>query len=97
MLRNEGTATSVRGGLWVGAAKRRLTHPTLVRLETGVDMGATGDVFAVQCPNPQCRKYQLVEGHERGKTVTCLICKSPIRVGGAPPSPPREPAPSQQS
>jgi len=49
-------------------------------------------VFAVQCPNPQCRKYQLVEDHERGQVVTCLLCKTAIRVGGgtAPqPAPPK--------
>jgi len=40
-------------------------------------------VFAVQCPNPKCRKYQLVEEHDRGKVVNCLICKTAIRVGGA--------------
>jgi hypothetical protein len=39
-------------------------------------------VFAVQCPEPKCRKYMLVEEHERGKVVPCLICKTPIRVGG---------------
>lgn len=38
-------------------------------------------VFAVQCPNPRCRKYMLVEEHERGKVVNCLICKTPIRLG----------------
>jgi hypothetical protein len=37
-------------------------------------------VFAVRCPNPQCRKYMLVEEHDRGQTVHCLICKQPIRV-----------------
>jgi len=40
-------------------------------------------VFAVQCPNPTCRKYMLVEEHDRGKVVACLLCKTPIRVGGA--------------
>jgi hypothetical protein len=44
-------------------------------------------VFAVQCPNPKCRKYMLVEEHERGKVVHCLLCKTPIRVGGAAPLP----------
>jgi hypothetical protein len=44
-------------------------------------------VFAVQCPNPKCRKYMLVEEHEKGNTVNCLICKTQIRVGAAPPSP----------
>jgi len=38
-------------------------------------------VFAVQCPNPQCRKYQLVEEHDRNKVVHCLLCKTAIRIG----------------
>ena len=42
-------------------------------------------VFAVQCPNPRCRKYMLVEEHDRGNVVPCLLCKTAIRVGGAPP------------
>jgi hypothetical protein len=56
-------------------------------------------VFAVQCPAPNCRKYMLVENHDRGKVVPCLICKTPIRVGGAQPSaeaadaPPARPTP----
>jgi hypothetical protein len=48
-------------------------------------------VFAVQCPNPKCRKYMLVEEADRGKVVPCLLCKTPIRVGGqaaAPGGPP---------
>ena len=45
-------------------------------------------VFAVRCPNPQCRKYMLVEEHDRGRVVTCLICKQPIKVP-EPPAPPR--------
>ena len=40
-------------------------------------------VFAVQCPNPQCRKFQLVEERDRGKVVQCLICKTAIRVAGS--------------
>jgi hypothetical protein len=43
-------------------------------------------VFAVQCPNPRCRKFMLVEEHDRGNVVTCLLCKTPIRVGGAQPN-----------
>jgi hypothetical protein len=39
-------------------------------------------VFAVQCPEPRCRKYMLVEEQDRGTVVACLICKTPIRVGG---------------
>jgi hypothetical protein len=41
-------------------------------------------VFAVQCPSPKCRKYMLVEDLDRGKVVACLLCKTPIRVSGAP-------------
>jgi hypothetical protein len=43
-------------------------------------------VFAVQCPNPRCRKFMLVEEHDRDNIVPCLLCKTPIRVGGAPPA-----------
>ena len=50
-------------------------------------------VFAVQCPNPKCRKYMLVEEHDRGQVVSCLLCKTPIRVGGAAPAPPPRPRP----
>ncbi len=42
-------------------------------------------VFAVQCPNPKCKKYMLVEDHDRNQVVGCLICKTAIRVGGPPP------------
>jgi hypothetical protein len=49
-------------------------------------------VFAVQCPNPKCRKFMLVEDHDRNKVVACLLCKTAIRVGGGPkagkPAPP---------
>ena len=41
-------------------------------------------VFAVQCPEPRCRKFMLVEEHDRGQIVLCLICKTPIRVGAEP-------------
>jgi hypothetical protein len=44
-------------------------------------MSELGGVFAVQCPNPKCRKYMLVEEHDRGKVVPCLLCKTSIRVG----------------
>lgn len=44
-------------------------------------------VFAVQCPNPKCRKFMLVEERDRDKVVPCLLCKTSIRVGGAPPLP----------
>lgn len=53
-------------------------------------------VFAVQCPNPRCRKYMLVEANDRGNVVQCLLCKTPIRVGAnsgprPTPSPPPQP------
>lgn len=41
-------------------------------------------VFAVQCPNPKCKKYMLVEDHDRNKIVACLLCKASIKVGGGP-------------
>ena len=40
-------------------------------------------VFAVQCPNSKCRKYMLVEEHDRNKVVNCLLCKTAIKVGGS--------------
>lgn len=49
--------------------------------------------FAVRCPNPQCRKYMLVEEQDRGKVVTCLACKGKIQV--APSVPPVPPAPKK--
>jgi hypothetical protein len=39
-------------------------------------------VFAVQCPNAKCRKFMLVEEHDRNKVVHCLLCKTAIKVGG---------------
>jgi hypothetical protein len=49
-------------------------------------------VFAVRCPNPKCQKFMLVEEHDQGKVVACLLCKTPIRVGGGvPPAPPTPP------
>ncbi len=51
-------------------------------------------VFAVQCPNPRCRKFMLVEEHDRDNVVPCLLCKTPIRVGGgAPPARTSRPTP----
>jgi hypothetical protein len=59
-------------------------------------------VFAVQCPSPKCRKYMLVEDFDRNKIVSCLLCKTPIRVGsgpvavkGRPTPPPRQASASQ--
>jgi hypothetical protein len=50
-------------------------------------------VFAVQCPNPRCRKFMLVEDSDLNKVVPCLLCKTAIRVAApptsqAPPPPP---------
>jgi hypothetical protein len=39
-------------------------------------------VFAIQCPNPKCRKFMLVEDEQRNKVVPCLLCKEPIKIGG---------------
>jgi len=52
-------------------------------------------VLAVRCPNPQCRKFMLVEDHDRGRVVSCLICKQPIKVpaASAPAAAPPIPAP----
>jgi hypothetical protein len=50
-------------------------------------------VFAVQCPNPKCRKFMLVEERDRGKVVSCLLCRTTIKVGGAAPQAPSTPAP----
>lgn len=44
-------------------------------------------VFAVRCPNPQCKKFMLVEQDQRGHTISCLICKQPIAVPPPPPLP----------
>jgi hypothetical protein len=47
-------------------------------------------VFPVQCPNPKCKKFMLVEDHDRNKVVPCLLCKAGIKVTGNanPPQPP---------
>ena len=37
-------------------------------------------VVATRCPNPACKKYQLIEDADRGKSIACLICKQPIKV-----------------
>ena len=63
-------------------------HPSR---RVGFVVGGAVMVFAVRCPNPQCRKYMLVEEHDRGKVVSCLICKQPIKVPDPPPAPPRPP------
>ena len=51
----------------------------------------TQGVFAVQCPNPRCRKFMLVEDQDRGKVVACLLCKTAIKVGGGAPAAPGQP------
>lgn len=51
-------------------------------------------VFAVQCPNAKCKKFMLVEAADKGKVVPCLLCKTPIRVGGGPPPVPRPSPPA---
>jgi len=51
-------------------------------------------VFAVQCPNPKCRKFMLVEDHDCNRVVACLLCKTSIRVGGGPVDAPRGPKPT---
>ena len=50
-------------------------------------------IFAVQCPNPKCRKFMLVEQEDRGRVVQCLICKTGIRVGVPQPPPRKTPMP----
>jgi hypothetical protein len=54
-------------------------------------------VFAVQCPNAKCRRFMLVEDHDRNKVVSCLLCKTAIKVGGGPISAriPRRPPPGK--
>ena len=55
-------------------------------------------VFAVQCPNPKCRKYMLVEDRDRGKVVSCLLCRTAIKVCGTavkPPDAPKADAPKK--
>ena len=37
-------------------------------------------VFAVQCPNAKCKKYQLVEEKDRSRVVLCLLCKTVLRL-----------------
>ena len=46
-------------------------------------------VFAVQCPNPKCRKFMLVEDHDLNKVVQCLLCKTAIKVSAPPPNSPK--------
>jgi hypothetical protein len=50
-------------------------------------------VFAVQCPNPKCRKFMLVEDSDLNKVVSCLVCKAGIKVAGPPPANPADSPP----
>jgi hypothetical protein len=50
-------------------------------------------VFAVQCPNPRCRKFMLVEEQDRNNVVVCLLCKTPIRIANPPRKPKTTPPP----
>ena len=43
-------------------------------------------VLAVQCPNPNCQKYMLVEERDCTKAVVCLLCKTPFQVDVGPPA-----------
>jgi hypothetical protein len=46
---------------------------------------APGGIFAVQCPNPKCKKFMFVEERDRDNVVPCLLCKTPIRLGASQP------------
>ena len=50
-------------------------------------------VFAVQCPNPNCRKFMLVEDSDLNRVVQCLLCKTAIKVGMPAAAPGQQPAP----
>ncbi len=39
--------------------------------------------FIVQCENPTCRTYNLVEDALCGQSVECLICKTAFRADNA--------------
>lgn len=52
-------------------------------------------VFAVQCPSPKCRKFMLVEDHQQGKVVACLICRASIKIGAATAPPPAPAVPKK--
>jgi len=67
----------------------------VARLEHSVGGVERIMVFAVQCPNPKCRKFMLVEEHDLTKVVSCLLCKTPIRVGAPPAAPPPKSAPQK--
>ena len=48
-------------------------------------------VFAVQCPNPKCRKYMLVEEQARTGVVKCLLCRTDIKIADPKPAPSHQP------
>ena len=68
----------------------RLEHP--VKKKSLAPKGSPSMVFAVQCPNAKCRKFMLVEDHDRNKVVPCLLCRTAIKVGGAGGKPSSRPA-----
>lgn len=39
-------------------------------------------VIVIQCTNPKCRKYMMVEENQHNQTVPCLLCRTPIKVDG---------------
>jgi hypothetical protein len=54
-------------------------------------------VFAVQCPNPQCRKYMLVEERDRTNEIICLLCKTPFQVQSDRPLSMNHPVPESEN
>jgi uncharacterized paraquat-inducible protein A len=40
-------------------------------------------VFIVQCPNPNCQAFMLLEDSARGASVPCLRCKKTIQVSSS--------------
>ncbi len=60
------------------------TNPPRPQAGPPAGIPAAPPVFAVQCPNPRCRKFMLVELQDRDKVVPCLLCKTQIKVGGQP-------------
>ena len=65
-----------RSAAELSRSRLRLLHASRMHYD-----GDSNMVFAVQCPNPKCRKYMLVEEKDRGGVVQCLICKASIRLG----------------
>ena len=43
-------------------------------------------ITVVQCPNPACRKFMMVEEDDRSKPVQCLLCRTPIKSNESPPT-----------